>query len=291
MVELKPETRKYLRTLLVLGRVSNVPTVWSNCVAGWFLSGGGSLGSLLLLCLAATSLYVGGMYLNDAFDVEFDTHNRKERPIPSGAISLGDVWGYGLSYLALGLVLSLFFNSATFLLSVLLVISILIYDSVHKAVTFSPIIMASCRFFLLLVAASVGKNGVTGLAVWSAFALAFYIVGLSYVARSESNRGPIRYWPCLCLAAPIFLAWLVNEGAFKRHAMFLAVILLLWILRALSHTFLAVEKNIGRTVSGLLAGIVLVDLLSVADAGVGWSFLLVVLFGSALLFQRFIPAT
>ena len=30
-----------LRTLLVLGRVSNLPTVWSNCFAGWLLAGGG----------------------------------------------------------------------------------------------------------------------------------------------------------------------------------------------------------------------------------------------------------
>ena len=30
-----------LRTLLVLGRASNLPTVWSNCFAGWLLGGGG----------------------------------------------------------------------------------------------------------------------------------------------------------------------------------------------------------------------------------------------------------
>jgi hypothetical protein len=34
-----------LRTLLVLGRVSNLPTVWSNCLAGWWLGGGGNFGN------------------------------------------------------------------------------------------------------------------------------------------------------------------------------------------------------------------------------------------------------
>jgi 4-hydroxybenzoate polyprenyltransferase len=291
MFPLTVETKKYLRTLLVLGRVSNLPTVWSNCLAGWLLSGGGSVASLLLLCVAATSLYVGGMYLNDAFDVEFDLLNRSERPIPSGAISVGDVWGYGFSWIGLGMVLVYFFNATTFLLAVALVICILVYDAVHKAVAFSPVIMAGCRFFLLLVAASVGANGVTGLAVWSAFALAFYIVGLSYVARSESNRGAVRYWPCLCLIVPVFLAWLVNEGAYKRHAFILAIVLLTWAVRSLSYTFLGTEKNIGRTVSGLLAGIVLVDLLAVAGSSPGWAIVFVLLFGAALLFQRFIPAT
>src|SRR5205085_11052794 len=75
-----------LRTLLILGRVSNLPTVWSNCLAGWILGGGGQLGRLMVLCAGATFLYTGGMYLNDAFDAEFDLQHRPERPIPSGAI-------------------------------------------------------------------------------------------------------------------------------------------------------------------------------------------------------------
>lgn len=291
MFALSPENRKYLRTLLVLGRVSNVPTVWSNCLAGWLLGGGGSVASLILICLGATCLYIGGMYLNDAFDVEFDRLNRSERPIPSGAISAGDVWGYGISWLLLGMVLVYFFSSSTLMLAVLLLLSILLYDAIHKAIAFSPVIMATCRFFLFLMAASAGQDGVTGLAVWTSCVLASYIVGLSYVARSESNRGPIRFWPTLFLAAPFYLAWLVNAGDFRKQSLLFSVVLLLWILWSLSHTFLSSPKNIGRTVSGLLAGIVLTDMLATVGSHPGWHFLLVIFFGAALLFQRHIPAT
>jgi 4-hydroxybenzoate polyprenyltransferase len=291
MIELTPETKKYFRTLLVLGRVSNLPTVWSNCVAGWLISGGGSIAALVLLCGGATALYIGGMYLNDAFDVEFDRLNRKERPIPSGGISVGDVWGYGLSWLGLGLVLVYFFNTTTFALAIALVFSIVLYDAVHKAIAFSPVIMAACRFFLFLMAASVGRNGVTGLAVWTALALACYIVGLSYVARSESNRGPIRYWPCVLLIPPLILAFLVNDEEFRKQSLLLSVILVFWILRCLSHILFTADKNIGRSVSGLLAGIVLVDLLACNGCAAGWALLFAALFGSALLFQRYIPAT
>ena len=86
----------YLRTLLVLGRTSNLPTVWSNCLAGWILGGEGDLKSLLLLSSGATMLYLGGMFLNDAFDEDFDRQHRKERPIPSGQISANAVWAWGL---------------------------------------------------------------------------------------------------------------------------------------------------------------------------------------------------
>lgn len=292
MEPLAASTRDHFRTLLVLGRASNLPTVWSNCLAGWILGGEGPLSGLFLLLMGATCLYVGGMYLNDAFDVEFDRHHRPERPIPSGAITLGEVWGFGVGWLVLGMVFLAIFGALTFFLALMLLTAIITYDAVHKAVAFSPVIMSLCRFFLFLVASSTGDEGVTGLAIWSSFALALYIIGLSYVAKAESNKGALRYWPCLCLLAPIFLAYLVNQGEFKKRSVLLSVILLVWIFRNLTFSFWSAEKNIGRTVSGLLAGIVLVDLLALAGGTsplVTAIFLL--LFGAALLFQRFIPAT
>src|SRR5688572_4482233 len=229
--------RGYLRTLLVLGRASNLPTVWSNCLAGWYLGGGGYMSGFVLLCLGATCLYTGGMFLNDAFDVEFDRQHRSERPIPSGAISLGEVWGFGVGWLVLGTVLLAFFGWPTAILTALLVVSILVYDAVHKAIAFSPFLMALCRFFLFLTAASASDEGVTGLAVWSALALGLYIVGLSYVAKSESTRGALRYWPCYLLVAPVLLAFLVNQGDYKKKSLILSVILVLWIARNLRFIF------------------------------------------------------
>ncbi|HEY2083548.1 MAG TPA: prenyltransferase, partial [Verrucomicrobiae bacterium] len=69
-----------LRTFLVLGRASNLPTIWSNCLAGWWLGGHSSTNKLPFLFAGTTLLYVGGMYLNDVFDVNFDRQHRKERP-------------------------------------------------------------------------------------------------------------------------------------------------------------------------------------------------------------------
>ena len=55
-----------VRTLLVLGRASNLPTVWSNCFAGWLLGGGGSWIKLAVLTVGGSLAYIGGMFLNDA---------------------------------------------------------------------------------------------------------------------------------------------------------------------------------------------------------------------------------
>ena len=60
------------RTALRLGRVSNLPTVWTNVIAGAALA---TLEipwkAVVPVALAASLLYVAGMFLNDAFDVRW----------------------------------------------------------------------------------------------------------------------------------------------------------------------------------------------------------------------------
>ncbi len=285
---------KKIRTWLVLGRVSNLPTVWSNCLAGWWLGSDGwdhDAKPLPLLLAGATLLYLGGMFLNDAFDANFDAQFRRERPIPSGAISKRTVWLGGFALLASGLGCMAFLGMKTAILAVLLAGCIVVYDAVHKVLTISPVLMAACRFILYLAAASTGSEGVTGAPVWCGLALGAYIVGLSYVAAKESARTAVRYWPCVFLAAPVALALLMNTGEYLKDALLLSAVLGLWFVRQLRHTFGAADRNIGRTVSGLLAAITLVDLLAVADAPKPFAAVFLALFILALLLQTCVPAT
>lgn len=279
-----------LRTLLVLGRVSNLPTVWSNCLAGWLLGGGGEWSRFTLLCSGATLLYLGGMYLNDAFDAAFDAQHRRQRPIPSGAIAAASVWRIGIGLLIAGVALIVPLGTTSSVLAVLLCCCIVLYDAVHKAVTLSPVLMAMCRLLLYLLASSSAWVGLTGLAVWAAVALACYIVGLSYLARNEATGTVIQRWPQFLLAIPIPLAWLVNDGPFRQKAMLLSFVVVLWVARSLRNVWME-PRSVPRAVSGLLAGIVWIDLLAVADAPRAVAGVFVVLFLLALGFQRAVPAT
>jgi hypothetical protein len=283
-----------LRTFLILGRVSNLPTVWSNCLAGWWLGGGGAAPKLPPLFSGVTLLYLGGMFLNDAFDVEFDRQQRKERPIPSGAISLRAVWRLGFALIAAGLIVLFLNGPSPGVLGVMLALGIILYDAVHKRFPLSPVLMGLCRFFVYLIAATTGLFGVTGRAIWCALTLAAYVVGLSFLARRESARGPAQYWPVMLLVTPIMLALLMNVGAYRQPALWLSLVLAMWVARCLRTTFWANAVNIGRTVSGLLAGIVFVDWLAVGPTAQFPQWLNVtflVLFGAALVLQRFVPAT
>jgi 4-hydroxybenzoate polyprenyltransferase len=280
-----------LRTLLVLGRVSNLPTVWSNCLAGWLLGGGGDWQFFLLLVVGASSLYVGGMFLNDAFDAGFDRQLRPERPIPSGAIRESAVWWWAFGWILGGAMLLIPLGRTTAWLAVLLVTLIVLYDAVHKWITFAPVLMAGCRLLLYLVAASAADRGVTGLAGWSALALAAYVLGLSYIARGETARAAVPFWPAYLLAAPVVLSVIVNSDAGMARALVLSLLLAAWTLRCLKHVFFVTPPDVGRAVSGLLAGIVLVDLLAVAPDRYPFGVGFLLLFAAAVVLQKVVPAT
>ena len=134
---------------LRLGRVSNLPTVWTNTLAGIVLTGGTLADARAPLLLVALSLfYVGGMYLNDAFDAELDAKERPERPIPSGQISARTVFIAGFGMLGLGLLLLMaagYRSGGTggwpALAGLALGITIVIYDWHHKNDPLSPLWM------------------------------------------------------------------------------------------------------------------------------------------------------
>jgi 4-hydroxybenzoate polyprenyltransferase len=281
------------RTLLVLGRVSNLPTVWTNCLAGWWLGGGGNFGKLPLLLLGLTLLYTGGMFLNDAFDQEFDRLRRPERPIPSGKIQAAEVWGYGFGQLGAGILVLFCCGLGTGVVAIILAFFIVLYDFTHKFLMASPWLMGICRFWVYVIAGAAGSDGLNGFVIFAGAALALYVVGLSYVARRESTRGQLPFWPLGLMIAPVVLALAINTGPFLRPAILISLVLALWIGRYVRFIFLGGEVNVGWIVSNLLAGIVLVDWLAVAPQLAPWqsAAVFLLLFGATKWLQKFVPAT
>jgi 4-hydroxybenzoate polyprenyltransferase len=282
---------RQLRALFILGRVSNLPTVWSNCFAGWWLGGGGNFGKLPLLLFGVSALYTGGMFLNDAFDAEFDRQRRSSRPIPSGAISLAAVWRWSFALLGLGALALAVLGKTTGVLALALLACIIIYDATHKAVTASPWLMGLCRFWVYVIAGSTGVWGVNGGPIWCGVALAIYVAGLSSLAWRKSFLGPLPYWPLLLLATPVFLGMLMNTSDARKDAMLVSLVFVLWVARCARTIFQPGEANVGRIVSGLLAGIVLVDWLAVAPLirHPVSAVVFLPLFGATFLLQRYVP--
>jgi hypothetical protein len=280
------------RTTLVLGRVSNLPTVWSNLATGWFLAGGGNHPPALATLLAGGSLlYVGGMFLNDFCDAGFDAGYRRERPIPAGLISRRTVGGLAALWLALGAIFLVALGWKPGALGLLLLGCIVLYDWVHKKMSAAPWLMAACRFLLYLVAASAVAGTISPRVILSAAVLGGYVAGITCLARGESRpQGPTR-WALIFLLLPFANAAANLGHAGSLPAVFASGLLAIWMGGLLIPFWRGTRRSIGRVVAGLLAGIVLVDIVAAAPVlgfGATWFLLF---FGFALLLQRSIPAT
>jgi len=179
------QARSRVRSYLLLARISNLPTVWTNVLAG--LVAGSAIqdlnsrpAALSLLLLSASAFYTGGMFLNDAFDAPFDRRGRPERPVPRGEVGVTEAFAVGgaLLVLGLGLVSS---NRNALVVGAGLAVAILFYDARHKGSAVAPLLMGACRGLVYLMAAA---TGVLSIAAWAgAGAMLVYVAGLTVVAK------------------------------------------------------------------------------------------------------------
>jgi len=287
------------QTALRLGRVSNLPTVWTNVTAAAVLGGAGIPSLAWLVVVVACSLsYVGGMFLNDAFDRELDARLRPERPIPAGAVTPSSVFAAGFALLGVGLVLvvvtaRLTLESGADLAAasaLALAAAIVLYDVWHKANPYAPLLMGLCRMLVYVTAAATLTGGVPSPVLAGAVVVLAYLIGLTYVARQETLGRVENLWPLLFLALPFAygLPTLVGGGI----GSLVYLVLLGWVVFSLSHLGWRAETNVPRAVVSLIAGIALLDgLLMTGHGGTGIVVVAVGAFLLTLTLQRWVPGT
>lgn len=282
------DMKAWLRTVLMLGRLSSLPTIWSNCLAGWWLSGGGLIENFLVLGMGASCLYVGGMCLNHACDASVDAIHRPERPIPSGMVAPQTVILMAVGWFAVGALFLVTLGKASAIITVLLLCFIILYYFTHNMLSFAPVFMGAYRFLIYLLGGSAAASGISGLTIWSGFAMAAYVGGVSYLGRKDFAPMRLSKWPFVFFGVPILLAWVVNGSGYRWQALLMTALLSGWMGWCLRYALWAARRNVRHTVTGLLAGIILVDWMAVGFSAVGVVFLL--WFVAVLAFQRADPA-
>ena len=277
--------------------MSNLPTVWTNMLTGIVLAGGTAWAWRTPALLLSLSLfYVGGMYLNDAFDRGFDARHRPERPIPSGQVGASAVFAAGFAMLGSGLVLLAWIGLAAgtgwrpVLAGGALAAAIVYYDWHHKANPLSPLWMGVCRM-LVPITAAYAVTATPPIPVFhAALLLLSYLIGLTYVAKQESLGEVRNLWPLLFLAAPIVYGSTLALD--DPTAAVLAVAFSGWTLFALSFLWRRRPGDVPRAVVSLIAGMSLLDALLIAGTGaVATAWLAVVCFALTLALQRLVPGT
>jgi 4-hydroxybenzoate polyprenyltransferase len=258
-----------LGVALKLGRVSNLPTVTTNVLAAVALSGAEpSIFALVAICAGISLLYIAGMYLNDFFDRTVDALERPERPIPSGQVSAGEVFGAGFALLAFGVltIAGVAFTAGGGWLALASAITlaslIVVYNVHHKANPLAPLVMGLCRVGAYTTAALAAGGPLCPALVIGCGLLLAYLMGLSAIARHENKpRGTAGRLsvlaPMTFMVVPFVVLQPMGQGpwVFAIYIMFLG-----WTARCIK---LVISGHMRPAVSGLIAGISLLDALFV----------------------------
>jgi len=285
------------KTLLELGRVSNLPTVVSNVACGAALAGTTTPPlPIALTALAGCLFYVGGMVLNDAFDAEIDARERPERPIPSGRATRSEVFRLGYALLAGGLALLVVLAAtgvapsgvALPLSGLGTALAVVTYDRFHKGIALSPVVMGLCRAGLYVMGALAVSEGLVPRVGLGALVLLLYVVGLTHIARFETASTVGKLWVAAVLFSPLGLALSFRQepAVWVCSALFVA-----WTLRGIAFARQG-GRSIGLAVVSLIAGISLLDALLASSAeSLGTAGLALAAWALTLWLQRWVRGT
>ncbi len=247
--------------ILSTARIANIPSVVSNLGVGvplGTIAGGEGLSWPWLLSLAAILLYVGGNFLNDWADRDWDKLHRPERALPNGMFSGKSYLFTALVCFGAGLATAILYGWLAITVSVALVWFIVYYTEIHKKTSLSVIPMGMCRACLPLLGYVAVSGSISGPAFFPSAALLIYIIALSMSARGESRSDvqPAEKWQArgLLFAGGILAAILplVIEPTFGWIGL---IPFLIWLALCITKFRTPIPVH----VSALLAGIPLVD--------------------------------
>lgn len=264
-----------LRTFLKLGRVSNLPTIFSNVLLGAIFAGfrltpehADLILPALLLILAMSSLYTGGMFQNDYMDREHDRKTGKARPIVLGEVGELQVKKWTFFLLGTGTLLpipGIWLVEHTglgpvyaFASLVALLFFIIFYNYRHKGRVASAALMGLSRAFVYLVSFYF-LGGLFEKSLFFYITISFvFVTALTIFARSEEPGGGDSN---LFLTIPLILAGFIPvlfQINFIQE-LFLPFTLILWIFYLIYQLKKLGRSRIGKTITGLIAGISLLD--------------------------------
>jgi len=261
-----------VRALLATARIANVPSVLSNLAVGVVLGSVLSEGDFRwpwLMSIAVVLFYISANFLNDWKDLDWDRKNRPERALPQELFSPRIYLTIGSLGLVAGLILAGLYGVLALVISLILVALIAQYTWIHKQVAWSVIPMGLCRACLPLLGFSAVLPLLEAPVIIPAIALLIYIVSLSLSARWEA-RGDLpakQKWQARGL--------LLGAGLLAAGLPLIAIPSLGWLGLIpfglwMFLCFTKFQSPVPAHVSGLLAGIPLVDWALLLPMGFLW---------------------
>ncbi len=271
-----------LLAYLQLARIPALFTAISNILAAHLIATGGDIRwrELIILCAISGCLYIAGMVLNDYFDLEYDSKERPDRPLPSHAIPARNALIIGIALLCIGIILSSYIGWLTVIVTIILALTVVFYDKFASKNALGPLIMATCRYLNWMLGFSF--VALTPDRFLIAAPIFFYVLALTLVSSQETraDHKPAiwRAWSIMFAAVVLFL-YLLYSGLLHSQLSGLVAVVLFVLLSVQFYRVLKTytPQTIQQLVKVMIIGIIPLDCLMVLAGGPWWGSLILVL--------------
>ncbi len=280
----------------ILVRIPNVLTTISNILLGYiFFTSMDYLNyfDMFILISISASLYIGGMVSNDYFDIKIDKKERPLRPLPSNKISKKNALIIIVISFLYSLTISVILGWHTFIITLIMVTLIFLYNRFLKNTIFGPINMGVIRSLNVVLGGSQSIFLIEG----SIFDIRFfipllseflYVSAITILSKNEIKDYFLSLWNIFPFVIIYFLIFSIGIfiilGTFNYDS-FIPLIIFSCII-IYSHIMLF-KKNISilKSVSQLITVIVILDSIFITDIlGVYHSIILVLILITPIFF-------
>src|SRR5918995_50844 len=279
----------YLR----LARIANVFTTVSNILLGYlFFTPISNFDHFIIVKLISISafLYIGGMVLNDYFDINIDKKERPWRPLSSNKITKKNALVIILFSFSYSLVFSFNVGSNTFAITLIMITLVFLYNKFLKNTIYGPINMGVIRSLNIVLGASQSLSLLEESIFDVRFLIPvlcefFYVYAVTILSKNETKEFFFNFYNIFPFVIIYLLMFFILFFIFLDIFNYLSLIPLLIIFSNIVYSQINLFKKIitiQKSISHLIMMIVILDSIFITDI-VG------IYYGLTLLFLLILP--
>lgn len=280
----------------ILVRIPNVLTTISNILLGYiFFTNVDHFDyfDMILLISISAFLYIGGMVLNDYLDIKIDKKERPWRPLPSNKISKKNALIITIISFLYSLTISFIIGWYTFIITLIMVTLIFLYNKFLKNTICGPINMGFIRSLNVLLGASQSIFLMDGDIFDTRFFIPLlseflYVSAISILSKNEIKDFFFNLWnilPFIIIYVLIISLYIfIIKGIFNYESLIPLIIFSCFIIYS---NIMLFKKNstTPKSVGQLITLIVLLDSIFITDIlGVYYSLMLVLTLIAPIIF-------
>lgn len=280
----------------ILVRIPNVLTTISNILLGYiFFTSVDHFDyfDMILLISISAFLYIGGMVLNDYLDIKIDKKERPWRPLPSNKISKKNALIITIISFLYSLTISFIIGWYTFIITLIMVTLIFLYNRFLKNTICGPINMGFIRSLNVLLGASQSIFLMDGDIFDNLFFIPLlseflYVSAISILSKNEIKDFYFNLWnilPFLIIYVLIISLYIfIIKGIFNYESLIPLIIFSCFIIYSNIMLFKKTSTTL-KSVSQLITLIVILDSIFITDIlGVYYSLILVLTLITPIIF-------